>query len=144
MKNLVLIVCLTAGYCTANAQFVTSLDTISVKNDKPVYVEKLASDPLVSSFLIEIEKEVAMHFHKQHSEHVYVLSGAGLLTLDNETYRIEAGNLIYIPQATLHSVVVTSDEPMRVLSIQAPEYSGRDQVFVRPQLPTQKTDEGRY
>lgn len=131
------------GYC-AHAQFVTRPDTISVKEDKPVYVEEIASDPMVSSFVIKIEKEVAVHFHKQHSEHVYVLSGKGLLTLDNESFTIEAGNLIYIPPATLHGVVVTSDEPMRVLSIQAPEFHGRDRVFVRPQPVKESTDEERY
>lgn len=144
MKHLVLTALFIGMIVHASAQFVTRPDTVSVKNDQPVYVEKLASDPFVSSFVIEIEKEVAMHFHKQHSEHVYVISGAGLLTLDNETFAIEAGNLVYIPQATLHSVVVTSDEPMRVLSIQAPEFSGRDRVFVRPQPATENTDGGRY
>lgn len=144
MKRSTLTLVCMGTLATAGAQLITRPDTVTVKNDQPVYVEKLASDPLVSSFIIEIEKEVAMHFHKQHSEHVYVISGAGMLTLDNETYTIEAGNLIYIPPATLHSVVVTSEEPMRVISIQAPEFSGRDRVFVRPQPATQNTDEGRY
>lgn len=144
MKHLALYSILFLSSFSSLGQLITRPDTITIKNDQPVYVEKLSTDALVSSFVIEIEKEVALHYHKEHSEHVYVLSGAGMLTLDNSIYPIEAGHLIYIPKATLHGVQVTSDEPMRVISIQAPEFHGRDRVFVRPPSIKENTDEGRY
>lgn len=142
MVRLFALVMTLAPFYTA-AQFVTRLDTITVKQDQPVYTETIASDLFSSSFLIVIEKEVPAHFHKLHTEYVYIVSGTAELTLDTTVYMISPGNLIYIPQATAHSVWVTSDEALRVLSIQSPEFKGKDRYFLRP-ITKRSDEEGRY
>ncbi len=96
-----------------------------------VFSQNLFSDKRVSSFYIEIKKEVAPHFHKKHSEHVYVISGSGIMKLADEVLYIQSGDLIFIPPHTVHSVVVNSDNPLRVLSIQAPFFNGKDRVLVK-------------
>ncbi len=129
----------------ASAQLVTRPDTISIKDDRPVYTEKIASDPFASAFVIVIEKGVPAHFHKEHTEYVYVISGEAELFLDDSIYHIAPGDLVYIPPVTIHEVEVTSDEPLRVISIQSPEFKGRDRYFIPMRgRDDQKTDEGRY
>ena len=71
-----------------------------------------------------------MHYHQDHAETVYILEGTGTMTLGEDTIQVKAGDFIYIPPGTHHSVVVTSEEPMKVLSVQAPEFKGVDRHFV--------------
>lgn len=95
-----------------------------------VYSEKIAEDSLSSSFLIWIKKEVKLHKHLEHSEHVYVLEGEGNMQLGNETFKIKAGYLIFIPQNTPHKVVTTSNTPLKVISIQSPKFDGTDRILM--------------
>lgn len=127
------------------AQFVTRPDTISVKDNRPVYTETIASDPDVSSFLIVIEKGVPAHLHKAHTEYVVVISGEAKLYLDDSQYHIRPGDLIYIPALTIHEVEVLGEEPLRVVSIQSPEFKGRDRYFIPMRgREEEKREEGQY
>lgn len=113
------------------AQSIESIDTIKAPaNYENIYVKKVASDSLTSSFLIFIKKKVKKHKHVYHSEHVYVLAGEGDMLLGKKIIHIKKGDVIFIPKKTVHSVKVTSDIPMKVLSIQAPKFEGKDRVFV--------------
>lgn len=96
-----------------------------------IHVVKLHSDPLVSSFVIWVKKEVKLHKHADHSEHVLILEGAGSMTLGDEELTLKEGLMIYIPKGTHHSVQVTSKEPLKVLSIQAPEFTGKDRIMLK-------------
>ena len=92
--------------------------------------QKLFSDSLASSFVIWIKKEVKPHKHLSHSEHVLILEGEGVMTIGNETFKVSQGDLLFIPKNTVHSLKTNSDKPVKVLSIQAPEFDGNDRVFV--------------
>lgn len=94
-----------------------------------VFSQQIASDSLVSSFVIWIKKEVKEHKHEFHSEHVYVLEGTAEMTLNEQHFTIKAGDFIFIPKNTWHYVKVTSNEPLKVLSIQAPTFDGKDRVL---------------
>lgn len=109
-----------------------SSDTMIYRGDDPIHVEKLASDSLATSFLIWVKNEVRAHFHARHTEYVMVLEGSGEMSLGLETFTIAPGDIIYIPMNTAHSVLVTSEMPLKVLSIQTPEFRGKDRIFVRP------------
>jgi mannose-6-phosphate isomerase-like protein (cupin superfamily) len=95
-----------------------------------VYSEKIAEDSLSSSFLIWIKKEVKLHKHLEHSEHVYVLEGEGNMQLGNEKLNIKSGDIIFIPQNTPHKVVTTSKNPLKVVSIQSPKFDGADRILL--------------
>ena len=94
-----------------------------------IKVEPIYSDSLVSSFYIWVKKEVRSHKHAHHTEHVQVLEGKGNFTLADSTFIISKGDLVVIPKNTYHSVVVISENPMKVISIQAPYFDGSDRVF---------------
>jgi mannose-6-phosphate isomerase-like protein (cupin superfamily) len=101
----------------------------------PVEVYPLASDSLVSSFLIYVNDSVPTHYHAAHSEHVYVLEGAGQMRLGDSLFTVEAGACIFIPKQTAHRVKRTSAQPLKVISIQAPRFDGKDRI---PGIPPKK------
>lgn len=95
-----------------------------------VHIQKLDSDPRVSTFLIWVKESVKEHYHKDHTEVVYVLEGTGTLMLGEREQELHPGDYIFIPPGTRHSVKVTSKDPMKVISVQTPEFDGSDRVFV--------------
>ncbi|MBM3185025.1 MAG: cupin domain-containing protein [Bacteroidetes bacterium] len=95
-----------------------------------IYSEKIAEDSLQSTFFIAIKKQVIHHYHKEHSECIVVLSGKGKMTLGEQKIKLRAGIQVSIPKNTIHSVVVTSKKPLKVISIQSPMFDGKDRFFV--------------
>lgn len=94
-----------------------------------IFSQQIDSDSLVSSFVIWIKKEVKEHKHEFHSEHVYILEGTAEMTLNEQHFSIQSGDFIFIPKNTWHYVKVTSIEPLKILSIQAPFFDGKDRVL---------------
>ncbi|MBA2407655.1 MAG: cupin domain-containing protein [Chitinophagales bacterium] len=108
-----------------------SIDSVSSVSDfENISIVKLNADSNATSMLVWIKKEIKPHLHASHSEHVYVLQGTGKMLLDNRVIDIKEGDLVFIPQNSVHAVRVTSELPMKVLSIQAPEFDGNDRVPV--------------
>lgn len=108
-----------------------STDSIGAKTvSDNVYNKALFSDSLASSFVIIIKKEVRLHKHLHHSEHVVVLEGKGQMTLGIKGFEIKKGDVVFIPKNTTHAVVSTGDVPLKVLSIQSPKFDGKDRIFI--------------
>lgn len=113
------------------AQNTQNTDTIQcpagVEN---VYSRPLYSDSLCSSFVIFIKKEVKLHKHLHHTEHVTVLEGEATMTLGDKVFTVKKGDFIFIPKNTPHKVVTTSKTPLKVISLQAPYFDGTDRVLL--------------
>jgi quercetin dioxygenase-like cupin family protein len=99
-------------------------------NYENVHVYELDSDPLTSTYLIWVKSDVKEHYHAEHTEVVYVLEGEGELTLGDTKRIIRPGDYIFIPKGTRHSVLVKSESPMKVLSVQTPQFDGSDRVII--------------
>lgn len=109
------------------SQKIGRLDTIGQRHRlENIYVKALHGDSLCSAFCLVIKGEVKAHRHLLHSEQVYVLEGEGLMRLANEAFLISTGDLIFIPRNTVHAVKSTGQVPLKVLSIQSPEFDGKD------------------
>ncbi len=129
MKNLLLIICCSC-FTLCKAQSLQSLDTVKTYGDyENIYLRKLNSDSLVSSFVIFIKKEVKAHKHVTHSEHVYFLDGTGEMSIGEKKFSVKKGDMIFVPKNTFHSLKVTSSTPVKVLSVQAPLFDGKDRVM---------------
>jgi mannose-6-phosphate isomerase-like protein (cupin superfamily) len=50
------------------------------------------------------------------------------MKLGNATFKISEGDVIFIPLNTFHSVKSTGKVPLKVLSIQSPEFDGSDRI----------------
>lgn len=98
-----------------------------------IHSQKLYTDSLVTCFMIWVKDNVPSHIHAVHTEQVFVLSGKGIMTVDDDSFKIKKGELIMIPAGTPHSVTVTSRRPLKVLSVQSPEFHGVDRIPVQTQ-----------
>lgn len=129
MRALLLLLSLTFS-CLAFSQEVTHLKDIQPEKEyENILVHKLDSDSNSTSFVIWIKKGVKSHKHETHSEIISVIEGEGTMTIHNKSFEIKSGDYFRIPQNTFHSLKVNSTKPMKVLSIQSPEFLGKDRVF---------------
>lgn len=96
-----------------------------------IHVHKLASDKNSTDFVIFIKREVPLHRHLTHSETIYVLEGTGIFQYGDNKITIGPGHYVKVPQGVPHAVTVTSDIALKVLSVQAPEFFGKDRVKVK-------------
>lgn len=95
-----------------------------------VWVKSLYSDSLVSRFLIVGKQGVPVHYHRVHTETLYVLESQGQMGLGDSSSHIGPGRQLSIPCGTTHSVTTTGRIPLKILSIQAPSFDGNDRVWV--------------
>lgn len=72
---------------------------------------------------------VAMHYHRVTEEIYYVLSGTGRMTIGEEQEEVGAGDAIYIPLNSDHSLTNIGAEPMKILLICGPAYSREDHLL---------------
>ena len=102
-----------------------------VLDNSNLQVVTLQSDENSSSFAILIRESVKPHYHKEHTESIMVLDGSAEMQFGDSTIQVQAGDFLVIPPGTVHSVQVTSsDRPLKVISVQAPQFNGDDRVFV--------------
>lgn len=95
-----------------------------------VHVIKLSEDSLMSTFLIWVKNHVPLHKHEFHTENVFVLNGSGTMKIGEEEKEIKVGDMVFIPKNTKHSVTVTSESPLKVISVQSPIFLGKDRIFI--------------
>jgi mannose-6-phosphate isomerase-like protein (cupin superfamily) len=108
-----------------------STDSIGTKTvSDNIYNKALFGDSLASSFVIVIKQGVKPHKHLLHSEHVAVLEGSGEMTLGEKKFEIKKGDVVFIPKNTIHAVKTKGKVPLKVLSIQAPNFDGKDRIFI--------------
>lgn len=130
MKTIFTFLLILIGVAT-QAQTWQNADTVTCpKEAENIYVRQLYSDSLSSSYVIFIKKQVKLHKHISHSEHVVVLSGKGDMVLGDKVFPIKKGDVIFISKNTPHSVVTTSKKPLKVISIQSPKFYGKDRVML--------------
>lgn len=121
---------LLCGLTETKAQHINT-DSIGAKTiSDNIYNKSLFGDSLANSFVIVIKKEVRLHKHLQHSEHVVVLEGAGQMQLGDKHLEIKKGDVVFIPKNTIHAVKSTGKVPLKVLSVQSPNFDGKDRVFI--------------
>jgi len=109
----------------------TALSDIAAPEDlENIHVVKLASDSYSTDFVIFVKNSVPLHKHVEHSETIYVLEGKGLFQLGDQSMEIVAGDYIRVPKGKPHAVKVLSSIPLKIISVQAPEFFGKDRVKV--------------
>ena len=114
-----------------NQEFVSSIQHINpddVEFDN-ISVKKLSTNHEATTFAIWIKKRVKLHKHLYHTENVIIEEGRGKFQLGDSVYQVKKGDVIVIPQDTWHGVIVNSKETMKVISIQSPQFLGKDRIF---------------
>jgi mannose-6-phosphate isomerase-like protein (cupin superfamily) len=130
MKKVVFIALIFLSCSLLKAQDYQNLDTIAAPATlENIYSRPVYSDSLTSSFVIFIKKEVKEHKHAEHSEHIVVLDGTAVMKVDGKSFKIKKGDVLFIPKNTWHYVKTTSKIPLKVLSVQSPNFDGKDRIF---------------
>ncbi len=107
-----------------------SLDEVLPEADyENISVKKLYGDSIATGFVIWVKDTVATHRHNWHSESIVVIEGIARMYMNDAIQEIKAGDVLFIPKQTWHAVKVTSDKPLKVLSVQSPGFYGNDREF---------------
>ena len=130
MKQLIFLILLFPFW--SFGQTFNGLDNYAPSEDfDNIHVQKVTEDTLQSCFVIWVKNGVKAHYHKNHTENLVVISGEAMMTLGDEIFLIKKGDYVNIPKGTVHSVTqILSDEPLKVLSIQSPQFFGKDRIFI--------------
>lgn len=122
----------TFGANTSIAQSIGSPREIEADTDfYNVHIMKWSETEQSSAFIIWVKNKVMPHYHEQHTEHVLILEGEGMMLLGDSLFEIRKDMLIFIPPKTIHAVYTTSSTPLKALSIQSPFFDGSDRVWAK-------------
>ena len=130
MKKLAITLLLLIGAIVIG-QEITNLKKINPgKLTENITIEKITTDNNTTSFVIWIKDGVKLHKHAYHTESLVVIEGKGDMQIGDKIIEVKKGDFFTIPENTPHGVTVTSSKPMKVLSIQSPEFKGIDRIFI--------------
>jgi mannose-6-phosphate isomerase-like protein (cupin superfamily) len=71
-------------------------------------------------------KSVSRHYHLDTEEVYYILRGKGRMTVGGEVRAVAAGDAIFIPRGSAHTLENTGQTPMTLLLVCGPAYSYED------------------
>jgi len=62
-------------------------------------------------------ESIPLHFHPDYEELYYVLSGYGIMTIEDEKQEISRNDVVYIPQKAAHTLRNTAEVPLRFFTV---------------------------
>ena len=80
-------------------------------------------DRLMSLHCVEISKDSRKHYHKYMTETYYVLSGTGVMELDNDSAPLEPGVIVMIRPGCRHRAIGN----VQILNICIPAFDAGDE-----------------
>ena len=102
-----------------------------MKNKRPWgYYEVLsdAPDHKVKRIVVEPGGVLSLQSHKLRSEHWFVVSGKGIVSVDGKDYSVQNGSVFDIPSKITHRLENASTENLVIIEIQTGEYFGEDDI----------------
>lgn len=94
-------------------------------------VTKIADDSVTILVIQNVMgMELKPHFHKTHSETIYVAKGSGQIFCNDKWVDIKPGSLHHNPMGKVHGIKNTGNEPLVELSIFSPALKEPDRHFV--------------
>ena len=77
-------------------------------------------------------KSVQSHYHTATEEVYYILQGEGRMTVGSEVRMVAAGDAVFIPRGSIHTLENTGETPMTILLVCGPAYAYEDHHAVKP------------
>ena len=78
-------------------------------------------------------KSVSRHYHLETEEVYYILHGEGRMTVGSEAKDVSAGDAIFIPRGSTHTLENTGQTPMTILLVCGPAYAYEDHHAGEPE-----------
>lgn len=85
-------------------------------------------DHKVKRIVVYPGRRLSLQRHRQRSEHWFVLSGEGIVTLGDEDIHVKAGRSVDIPVYILHRIVNTGGVDLSVIEIQTGDDFSEDDI----------------
>lgn len=60
------------------------------------------------------------NYHAESDQWLFVVSGSGVATVDGDTERLDAGDLVRIDAGERHGIENDGDEPLKTLNVYTP------------------------
>jgi Mannose-6-phosphate isomerase len=73
---------------------------------------------------------VPEHFHKVTEELYHILTGSGLMKINDEEAQVYPGDTVIIPPGTRHKITNNGAVPLVLLACCSPEWTAEDQMLV--------------
>ena len=83
----------------------------------------------VKRISVESGKRLSYQLHKKRNEHWYIVTGNGIVTLNDEEVQIAQGDSIDILRETPHRIHNHTDKLLVFIEIQTGEYFGEDDII---------------
>lgn len=79
---------------------------------------------------IPVGGAVVEHFHKTTEEFYYILTGTGLMKIEDDVREVGPGDTVIILPGQRHKITNNGRVPLVLLACCSPEWSAEDQVLV--------------
>ena len=94
----------------------------------------LSDSPECSSRVFRLYSHLPKHYHKQCSEHLYLLKGKVKFYIEDEEPReLHPGQMVTFYKNVVHGIESVGDEPTVILSFDTPRREPSDVHFVNPE-----------
>ena len=87
-----------------------------------------ASDHKVKRIVVRPGKRLSYQRHARRSEHWFVVSGRGRVTLDGVSLEVGPGDSVDVPMGTPHRIEGVGDADLVFVEVQHGEYFGEDDI----------------
>jgi mannose-6-phosphate isomerase-like protein (cupin superfamily) len=75
-------------------------------------------------------ESVAEHFHKVTEEFYHILSGSGLMKINDEEAQVYPGDTVVILPGMRHKITNNGEVPLVLLACCSPEWTAEDQFLI--------------
>ena len=91
---------------------------------------KVAGDDTATLFVARFAPgaDVKAHFHKSHTETLYVIEGKIEMMIDGKALEFKPGAIIFIPMNKVHAAKITSSSDLVALQVLTPALKEADRV----------------
>ena len=86
------------------------------------------ADHKVKHIIVAPIKRFSLQRHLHRSEHWYIISGEGLVTVGENQQRVRPGDSINIPAGSLHRMENLGSKELSFIEVQTGNYFGEDDI----------------
>lgn len=118
-------------------QLLTKVDDIlsanPMKAGDKVQIITVAQDDTLTFNIARLNEggEIKPHFHKTHSESVYVIQGNGQMLINGKWLDVMPGSVHFNPMNKVHATKNTGKDPLVIFSVFTPVMRETDRYFVK-------------
>jgi len=134
--SLFLVTTVSVSAADTTEQFVNQIDQILKDNplkpgDKAQQII-IAQDDTITFYVMRITPGVWIkpHIHKTHDESIYFIKGTAQMLINDKWVDMKPGTLHFNPMGKVHSLKVTGDEPLVIISIFTPAMKEVDRHYL--------------